>query len=41
VNDNFFSKMFMAKTVPHFTTLIYFLKVTTQLFFYKKDKKEY
>jgi hypothetical protein len=26
VNDNFFSKMFMAKTVPHFTTLIYFLK---------------
>ncbi len=26
VNDNFFSKMFTAKTVPHFTTLIYFLK---------------
>lgn len=26
VNDSFFSKMFTAKTVPHFTTLIYFLK---------------
>ena len=26
VNDNFFRKIFSAKCVPHFTTLIYFLK---------------